>query len=283
VHVNYCWRGDKRHLLGAQVRPWWEADSPQALPQPAQAAARVQAASEAPADSAAEGPESPAALRPAPHSISPPAAQPAAGSCAADAAGSLPQHAAGLSLSGGEPSVHSNAPDASMQEAVRSAGRSSSPTDVQQPVWDALNRPPPLAANGQLNEAPAGSPANAAESRASQERHSEAISSYSPALPSAQVAGVTEGRPRQSDAAGQPAADGAAEQRQQEAAAHPGGVAATPDERQRQRDRRQQFDAYPMDYYARDGGAWSSYYAPKPSGSAAGKLAAMRAARAQGV
>ena len=74
-----------------------------------------------------------------------------------------------------------------------------------------------------------------------------------------------------------------AEERQQEASAGPAAAAATPEERQRQRDQRQRFDAYPMDYYAKDGGTWSSYYAPKPSGGAAAKLAAIRAARAQGV
>jgi hypothetical protein len=262
------------------VRPWWEEpDSPQAAPQPAQA----QVDFGTPVESAAKAADSPAASQPALHPTTPAAAQPAGTSGAVDAIGSLPRHAAGLSLSGGEPFVHSHAPDVSPQEAVWSAGRSSSPADVQQPVRDALHRPPSLAANGQLNEAPAGSPSNAAESSASQERHSEAASPLSTASPVAQDAETIGGQNILPDTAAQPTAGTAAEERQQEAAAQSAGVAATPDERQLQRDRRQQFDAYPMDYYAKDGGAWSSYYAPKPSGGAAGKLAAMRAARAQGV
>lgn len=261
------------------MRPWWEADSPQAAPQPAQA----QVDSGTPVESAAKAADSPAASQPALHPTSPAAAQPAGTSGAVDAIGSLPRHAAGLSLSGGESSVHSHPPHGPVQEAASEAARSSSPADVQQPVHDALHRPPALVAGGQVDEAPASSPSYAADSRASQERHPEAIPSSSPASPSAQAVGATAGEPRQPDAAAQPAADGAAEERQQEAAAQPAGVAATPDERQQQREQRQQFDAYPMDYYAKDGGAWSSYYAPKPSGNAAGKLAAMRAARAQDV
>ena len=268
-----------RLLLSAQVRPWWAADSPQAALQPAQA----QVDSWTPVDSAAAASNSPAASQPALHPTSLAAAQPAGTSCAVDANGSLSYHTAGLSLSNGKSSVHSRPPDGTVQKAASEATLTSSPADVQQPVRDALHRPPPLAANGQLNEAPAGSPSNAAESSASQERHSEAASPLSTASPVAQDAETIGGQNILPDTAAQPTAGTAAEERQQEAAAQPAGVAATPDERQRQRDRRQQFDAYPMDYYAKDGGAWSSYYAPKPSGSAAGKLAAMRAARAQGV
>ena len=274
---------NKLCLLSAQVRPWWEADSLQAAPQTVQAAAQAEAELRTTVNAAADAVGSSAASQPALHPTSLAAARPAATSGAVDTGGSLPRHAAGLSLSDNQCVRHSRPLDRPVHEAVQEAACSSSPADVQQPVRDALHRSPPLNAGSQLNEAPAGSPSPAADSRASQERQSEAVSSTSPVSPSAQAAGATEGGPRQPDAGAQPAADGATEERQQEAAAQPAGVAATPDKRRQQREQRQRFDAYPMDYYAKDGGAWSSYYAPKPSGSAAGKLAAMRAARAQGV
>ena len=259
------------------MRPWWEADSPQAAPRSARAAPQAEAELQTTVSAAADATDSTSALQPVPHHTSTTAAQPPADSCAVDAAGSLPRQAAGLSLSDGDSVTHSHLPNIPMQDFEPEAACSSSPVDVQQPVRDALHRPPALATDGQLHEPPAGSPSAVPDSRASQEQHLKRFLPRSPTLPSAQKAEATAGECRQPDAAAHPAADSAAEERQQEAAAQTAGMAATPGERQRQRDRRQQFDTYAMDYYAKDGGAWSSYYAPKPSGSAAGKLAALRA------
>lgn len=52
------------------------------------------------------------------------------------------------------------------------------------------------------------------------------------------------------------------------------------DEDEQQQARAHQFDPYPMDYYARDGGQWSSYYPQVGGTGGAAKLAALRAARA---
>lgn len=65
-----------------------------------------------------------------------------------------------------------------------------------------------------------------------------------------------------------------------EGAADAAAAGAAAQQRAAERQQRQHFGAYPMDYYAKDGGAWSSYYAPVAGQGSAAKVAAMRAARA---